>query len=112
MLTYITSGNKAFIIIIIIIIIIWRKKNLFGPPNDELWNMMKKNLFSPLNDEFKYLYDEKKTFFDLPMTNCGIWWKKPFLVLSMTNWSIWRKKSFFWPSNDELWNILVWIIYL
>ena len=52
MLTYITSGNKAFIIIIIIII--WRKKNLFGPPNDELWNMTKKNLFRPPNDEVKF----------------------------------------------------------
>ena len=27
------------------------------------------------------------------------------LVLSMTNWSIWRKKNFFWPPNDELWNM-------
>jgi len=64
---------------------IWRKKNFFWPPNDELWNMTKKNLFSPLNDEFKYPYDEKNTFLDIPMTNCGIWRKKTFLDLPMTN---------------------------
>ena len=67
MSTFITSGNKAFIIIIIIII--WRKKNLFGPPNDELWNMT------------------KKTFLVLSMTNLSTYMTKKKLFL-ISQWRI------------------------
>jgi len=55
--------------------------------------MTKKKLFRPSNDELCVVYDEKKTFFDLPMTNCGIWRKKTFLDLPMTNCMLYMTKK-------------------